>query len=80
MLYALRRVAVTAAVLVSVLLSVRTASAQIDARMLRYPAVSKTQIAFVYAGDVWLVSKQGGKSGDWQRPDDPLRHTALRRT
>ena len=59
MLYALRRVAVTA-VLVSVLLSVRTASAQIDARMLRYPAVSKTQIAFVYAGDVWLVSKQGG--------------------
>ena len=36
------------------------AYAQIDARMLRYPAVSKTQIAFVYAGDVWLVSKQGG--------------------
>jgi tricorn protease len=28
--------------------------------MLRYPAVSKTQIAFVYAGDVWLVSKEGG--------------------
>jgi hypothetical protein len=25
----------------------RAASAQIDARMLRYPAVSKTQIAFV---------------------------------
>ncbi len=25
--------------------------AQIDARMLRYPAVSKDQIAFVYAGD-----------------------------
>ena len=60
MLCALRLVAVTVAVLVSVLLSVRTASAQIDARMLRYPAVSKTQIAFVYAGDVWLVSKQGG--------------------
>ena len=60
MLYALRLVAVTVAVLLSVLLSVRTASAQIDARMLRYPAVSKTQIAFVYAGDVWLVSKQGG--------------------
>lgn len=29
---------------------------------------------------VHLVSKQGGKSGDWQRPDDPLRHTGLRRT
>ena len=38
----------------------RSASAQIDARMLRYPAVSKTQIAFVYAGDVWLVGKDGG--------------------
>lgn len=29
---------------------------------------------------VHLVSKQGGKSGDWQRPDDPLHHTALRRS
>lgn len=29
---------------------------------------------------VHLVSKQGGKSGDWQRADDPLRHTALQRT
>ena len=34
--------------------------AQIDARMLRYPAVSATQIAFVYAGDIWLVAKGGG--------------------
>jgi tricorn protease len=38
------------------------AHAQIDARMLRYPAVSKTQIAFVYAGDIWLVSKEGGSA------------------
>ncbi|HET7617054.1 MAG TPA: hypothetical protein VFK20_00995, partial [Vicinamibacterales bacterium] len=36
------------------------ASAEVDARMLRYPAVSKTQIAFVFAGDIWLVPKQGG--------------------
>ncbi|MDQ3488398.1 MAG: PDZ domain-containing protein [Acidobacteriota bacterium] len=36
------------------------ATAQIDARMLRYPAVSRDRIAFVYAGDVWLVGKQGG--------------------
>ena len=48
------------ALVVAVLLSSRAASAQIDARMLRYPAVSRTQIAFVYAGDVWLVGKQGG--------------------
>jgi tricorn protease len=35
-------------------------AAQIDARMLRYPSVSATQIAFVYAGDIWLVPKAGG--------------------
>ncbi len=36
------------------------AEAQIDARMLRYPDVSASQIAFVYAGDVWVVAKEGG--------------------
>jgi len=36
------------------------ASAQIDARLLRYPDVSATQIAFVYAGDIWVVGKGGG--------------------
>jgi tricorn protease len=34
--------------------------ARIDARMMRQPAVSATQIAFVYAGDVWLAEKGGG--------------------
>ena len=33
---------------------------QIDARMLRQPDVSATQIAFVYAGDIWVVPKSGG--------------------
>jgi tricorn protease len=37
-----------------------SAFAQIDARMFRQPSVSKDQIAFVYAGDIWLVSKKGG--------------------
>ena len=37
-----------------------SASAQTDARMLRQPAVSGNQIAFVYAGDIWLVAKEGG--------------------
>src|SRR5579859_447099 len=32
----------------------------IDARMLRYPDVSATQIAFVYAGDIWVAPKSGG--------------------
>lgn len=36
------------------------AAAQVDARMFRYPDVSATQIAFVYAGDVWVVAKGGG--------------------
>ncbi len=34
--------------------------ARIDARMMRQPAVSATQIAFVYAGDIWLAEKEGG--------------------
>ena len=37
-----------------------TVSAQIDARMLRQPDVSQTHITFVYAGDIWVVPKQGG--------------------
>jgi tricorn protease len=34
--------------------------AQVDARLLRYPAVSRTHIAFVYAGDIWVVPRDGG--------------------
>ncbi len=36
------------------------ARAQVDARMLRQPDVSATQIAFVYAGDLWIAPKAGG--------------------
>src|SRR6266516_6914670 len=32
----------------------------VDARMLRYPDVSANQIAFVYAGDIWVAPKTGG--------------------
>ena len=39
---------------------VPSAHARVDARLFRYADVSKTQIAFVYAGDVWLVPKEGG--------------------
>lgn len=31
-----------------------------DALMLRYPDVSRDSIAFVYAGDIWVVPKSGG--------------------
>jgi tricorn protease len=34
--------------------------AQVDARMLQYPGVSQTHIVFSYAGDLWVVPKEGG--------------------
>ena len=43
-----------------IVLSASVARAQIDARMFRHPDVSATQIAFVYAGDIWIVPKAGG--------------------
>jgi tricorn protease len=34
--------------------------ARTDGRMFRYPDVSATKIAFVYAGDIWTVPRAGG--------------------
>jgi tricorn protease len=34
--------------------------AQVNARMLQYPDVSRTHIAFEYGGDIWVVAKAGG--------------------
>ncbi|NND05637.1 MAG: Tricorn protease like protein [Saprospiraceae bacterium] len=34
--------------------------ASINAKLMRYMDVSKTQIAFVYGGDIWLVPIEGG--------------------
>ena len=48
---------------IAALLAVSAATslgAQIDARMLRQPAVSASQIAFVYGGDIWIMPKAGG--------------------
>jgi len=36
------------------------AQAQVNARLLRQPDVSATQVTFVYGGDIWVVAKQGG--------------------
>ena len=44
----------------TVLVAATPAHAQIDARLMRYPAVSADQIAFSYAGDIWVVAKTGG--------------------
>src|SRR5579862_302062 len=46
--------------LLMILAAAAPASAQVDARMFRQPAVSADKIAFVYAGDIWLVPKTGG--------------------
>jgi tricorn protease len=35
-------------------------AAQIDARLMRQPDVSATQITFLYAGDIWVAPKAGG--------------------
>ena len=40
--------------------SISRVEAGIDARMLRYPDVSAEQISFVYGGDIWVVSREGG--------------------
>ena len=44
------------------------AQAQVDARMFRYPDVSRTHIAFVYAGDIWIVPKDGGTASRLSSP------------
>lgn len=42
---------------------------QVDARMLRHPDISETHITFVYAGDIWVVAKEGGMA---QKLSSPL--------
>src|SRR5512135_42318 len=49
-----------AALLFLLLVAAAPADAQVSARMFREPAVSATHIAFVYAGDIWVVPKSGG--------------------
>ncbi len=48
--------------------AVQQAAAQIDARLLQYPAVSKTQIVFDYAGDLWVAPKEGGTANRLTTP------------
>ncbi len=42
-----------------------------DARMLRYPAVSDSQIAFVYANNIWVVPRSGGSASPLAAPPGP---------
>ena len=52
--------AIVGAVALLSCLSVSSAHAQVNARMFRQPDVSATHITFVYAGDIWVVPRQGG--------------------
>ncbi len=54
----------------SVPASVRAAGSEVrpDAVMLRFPDVSRDQIVFRYAGDLWLVDKQGGTARSLSSP------------
>lgn len=47
-------------VILSLFLVSSPLDAQVDARMLQYPDVSQTHIVFSYAGDLWVVPKEGG--------------------
>ena len=54
--------------LCSAVLLYSSAVAQIDAGLFRFPDVSKTQIVFTYANDVWMVSKEGGMATKLSSP------------
>jgi len=56
----MHRYARTFLVLGGLFLCTAAVDAQIDARLLRQPDVSATQITFVYGGDIWIVAKEGG--------------------
>jgi tricorn protease len=40
-----------------------------DARMLRFPDVSRDQIVFMYAGDLWVVPRAGGQARRLSSPE-----------
>ncbi len=44
------------------LLFANPASAQINAKLMRYADVSSSQITFVYGGDIWVMPKAGGQA------------------
>ena len=55
----MKRLILLSFVLLSVCVFAQSSS---DNLLLRKPALSKTQIAFSYAGDIWVVSRDGGEA------------------
>jgi len=54
--------------LAAMLAAAAPVSAQVSARMFRYPDVSATSITFVYGGDIWIVPKTGGTASRLTTP------------
>ena len=54
------------AMILSLLVSLQ---AQVDARMMQNPDVSKTHIVFSYGGDLWIVPKEGGTALKLSSPE-----------
>ena len=57
---ALRVAAILSVALAATLVSLAAASATGSTLLLRKPAISRTQIAFSYGGDLWIVDRNGG--------------------
>jgi tricorn protease len=55
-----RPAAIACALVLLVLTAMTAAQSGNSTRLLRYPAISKDAIAFVYAGDIWIVDINGG--------------------
>jgi tricorn protease len=58
----MKRIAKSLTVLMLTLSMNYNASATDDARLLRFPDINNNLIAFVYAGDIWTVSSNGGEA------------------
>ena len=46
--------------IIIIVLSINLFSQDDLTRLLRFPDISKDKIAFVYAGDIWIVDANGG--------------------
>lgn len=58
----MHRAAFLAIVAVGVFGSIVATAAVEETRLLRRPTVSQTEIAFAYAGDLWIVGREGGRA------------------
>ncbi|MGH9406313.1 MAG: S41 family peptidase [Terriglobia bacterium] len=57
-----RLIRLAAAIALGVLVAIGCLGAPNPPLLLQTPAVSKTQIAFAYGGDIWIVSRAGGRA------------------